>query len=1046
VGLWQVLKTGGGAQNVANIGKLVDYAAGKLLLIRDTFPHYTLHDRQHAENLVKIMDTLLRDDIDKVTPIEAAMLILAAYFHDIGMVYHPDEIVEIVEEEDFKDYLDANPAAYVRVHQSAGGVIPQEVILDYCRARHAARVGEHLHQVQPGLLTWDGVVIADALATLCRNHNEPRAHLRSESFQTAFLGSCDMRLCAILLRLADILDFDRTRTPAAVYDHLGLATASDGLRAVSNTEWSKHLASSGFRFPAQRPPNYSITALASPKRPAVEHAIRKFLDVVEDELRGCRILLDFCDQRWRSLALPGGIDRQGIVSDGYQYGEYQFSLDRHAVLRLFMGDKLYADPYVFIRELLQNAIDACRLACYLHDTDPATMEVRVSAWEDDAGYFWLRVDDTGTGMDQDIVEKYFLGVGRSYYSSDELQADLLHKNKPKQDFTAISRFGIGVLSSFIVGDRIEVSTRRRRPDGRLADPLRLSLDSIEDFFVLQEYPKHKANLIPSRHGQEDGYRKRAGTSVAVRIDPTKSDVTVAELLDRAKNYLHFPPVPIFINDIEQKDQALARLDKPLMDAPTRRRLTHSHSISKEPYDLLATTELSIVAIPLNLTASSPSPAVRGQLVTIAADATRPISLVHALPPHARGQLSDDLVQALGNCIVSYDVKLSRTGGKVSIVLRLECSTQVLREVDKQLQSSFFGAMVKKGEEVAVLYEHYRIGLSSFVDDVDFDILEKHWLGHNGVAVSTSLELTSTEDSERLELVSMDSSGRGDLLMFGPVCLFDNLRPEVSVSRDTLRDVPFHIRSALQLAIRRAAAMYDGTPEQTATEKIGMRDLLTDLQLGKVTHAQIEGDPLASEWKSEQIIELPNGERCSTEEVRQLAKHQLIHFEVSRPWLEFSGYSFYDSLNLAMVELELDIEILNTQRPFTRRRDVTVYNANRPVQPSGLCTLPPFTVVRYDTADVLIRPGYPANLRHPIAAWFAEHAAALSADYPAFFAQLMRAFAEINALDIRSETEADDVVELLNATLDRIRRSWPNPPRELFTEVYADSECQLRTRG
>src|SRR5262249_62207991 len=51
-------------------------------------------------------------------------------------------------------------------------------------------------------------------------------------------------------------------------------------------------------------------------------------------------------------------------------------------------------------------------------------------------------------------------------------------------------------------------------------------------------------------------------------------------------------------------------------------------------------------------------------------------------------------------------------------------------------------------------------------------------------------------------------------------------------------------------------------------------------------------------------------RRSTEEVRQLAKHQLIHFEVSRPWLELSDYSFYDSPNLAMVELELNIEILN----------------------------------------------------------------------------------------------------------------------------------------
>jgi hypothetical protein len=425
MGLWDVLATDSDPQNIANVKWLVDYAEGKLLLIRETFPDYTRHDRQHAENVISRSQQLLGPALGQLTPLEAAMLVLAAYFHDIGMVYHPDELAALTEEEDFKDFLDENPSAYVRAHQEAG--IPRDVIVQYCRARHADRVAEHLFQLDASRLAWDGVPIGEALATVCQSHMKPLEKLRSERFPTAFLGSCDLRMCAIMLRLADILDLDDTRSPAAVYDHLRLAQAADRTRMISDAEWTKHLASLGLRFPPERMPNYPLLFLASPRKPAVEHAIRTFLDTVDDELRGCRILLDFCDPRWRSLALPGSIDRSGIHGIGYRYGEYRFSLDRDEVLRLFMGEQLYNDPYTFIRELLQNAVDACRLNCYLHGADQAAMEVRVSAWEDEAGYYWFRVDDSGTGMDQEIVEKYFLGVGRSYYRSEELQAEILRK-------------------------------------------------------------------------------------------------------------------------------------------------------------------------------------------------------------------------------------------------------------------------------------------------------------------------------------------------------------------------------------------------------------------------------------------------------------------------------------------------------------------------------------------------------------------------------------------------------------------------------------------
>src|SRR5215210_3080299 len=91
---------------------------------------------------------------------------------------------------------------------------------------------------------------------------------------TDFRGEADLRFCAVLLRLADILDFDRTRSPEAVYEHLGLSRRIDPRQDTSDVEWRKHLCSEGFRFPDRRPEGYQLSFLAGPDEPGVEHDVR----------------------------------------------------------------------------------------------------------------------------------------------------------------------------------------------------------------------------------------------------------------------------------------------------------------------------------------------------------------------------------------------------------------------------------------------------------------------------------------------------------------------------------------------------------------------------------------------------------------------------------------------------------------------------------------------------------------------------------------------------------------------------------------------------
>lgn len=353
-------------------------------------------------------------------------------------------------------------------------------------------------------------------------------------------------------------------------------------------------------------------------------------------------------------------------------------------------------------------------------------------------------------------------------------------------------------------------------------------------------------------------------------------------------------------------------------------------------------------------------------------------------------------------------------------------------------------------DIARLSEDYPVKISDLVGEVTARLLVRDWLGHNGVSVSTRLDSSGSVFRQELSLTS-----DGDI--FGLVCVFDDLRPDVSVSRDTLRGLSFDIRSAVQMAVRRAAGVYLDSPEHDFAVSIRKRELLTSMPLRMPTAHQVEVDPLASEWCEEQIIHARKDKALSATEIRSLARNGPVSlqmasmlwskdFDTKEPWRRIT---FYGLLQAAIAERELDIELTDISRTFGRNYNLTVRSPERAARPSGLTVLPPFSTIRYQSSEIVIAPGYPANLHHPIVAWFAEHAVGLNAAYPAIFTQFRRALATIANLDYGGREEkrrlADGAADLLNATLDRIRRSVPEAPGVLSWETYADDSYRLRAR-
>ena len=535
---------------LAGMRTVCDFAVDLAKTIRDFFPMYTLHDETHICNVLRKMAQLLGEQgVAQLSRDEAAMLILAACCHDLGMSCSEEQQLELENDPvRLERYCNDHPGAYVKMkEQKEGEPLSDDLLRDFLRAFHHERVLDILTEKEwPTVL--NGKVRRSDLVDICRSHGKDAQYI----LDLKPTAAVDVRMCGIMLRLADILDFDSSRAPQAVYDDSGFhGHGQDRSAAYSKEEWEKHMSSHGFRFELveDRAYPYELPYGATCPNMQIEQAVNTYLDWVDRELAACLNMLSYCREKWRSLVLPRKVRRE-IEPTDYVSGQFRFTLDQNKVLDLLVGDNLYQDPGVFVRELVQNAIDAVRTRQKMDRRLPASWkpQINIRCWMDEEGYHWFRIEDNGTGMNREIVEKYFLKVGSSYYASDDFRRDK-YRNEVEPGYQPISRFGIGILSCFM-GDRersrVEVSTLHYGPE---SVPLRMSLPGLTGYYYLatRDQCPHAQEMKGKLPQEQKAYRSAPGTSIAVRTNLYRggSYRSFREILDR---YVVFPEVPIHYED------------------------------------------------------------------------------------------------------------------------------------------------------------------------------------------------------------------------------------------------------------------------------------------------------------------------------------------------------------------------------------------------------------------------------------------------------------------------------------------------------------------
>ncbi|MEU6099945.1 wHTH domain-containing protein [Streptomyces flaveolus] len=302
-------------------------------------------------------------------------------------------------------------------------------------------------------------------------------------------GTIRRRLIGYLLTLSQAMALDLADLPRVLVDHL---RSDDGMslrqtkKTIEDAEWTTG--------------DNSLALVASCPHQAVMAALQEHAASVDGLLYHAshRVPTD-SDSAAELSRLPVRASGDHVLPERGERGlkflsvATRFGLDGARVRDLLTGEQLYRDRSLAVRELYQNAMDACAVRQAREQCRPAgepgrpewkpTIEIHQKS---DGHRMYVECVDNGSGMDRyELVEAFAQGGARLSHlaSFQQEQADWESRGI---NFHRNSRFGIGVLSYFMLADEIQVVTRKFNRDRTFGQPLRVTVFGPDDLFEVKD--------------------------------------------------------------------------------------------------------------------------------------------------------------------------------------------------------------------------------------------------------------------------------------------------------------------------------------------------------------------------------------------------------------------------------------------------------------------------------------------------------------------------------------------------------------------------------
>lgn len=503
-----------------NIEKMLN-----MIGMNNIFDEYTKHNITHVDKMLQILDIIItKPTKDIMTDADWLLVVLSFYFHDLGMLVTKKEFKERDNNDDYinyrKEYLHEK-----KNEVSLSQLQPEEkerfIYQEYVRENHGKRIADWLKNENTNL--YDPEVLAiiaemingisslfiNDLANICASHNEDdlddnKKYPTKRGYGNLPNETANVFFITLLLRTADLLHITCDRTPTIEFRLLSPTNP------ISQIEWSKQASVNSISIkdkineegnvdPTIQSDTLSVTGYFKDYKGYF--ALMDYLAYARKELLKSNKLNEESKKKYAtSYDFPWKyIDDDSVETKDFERRQLSFSIDQQKTLDLLVGETLYNNLTVSLRELAQNSIDAVKVKRYEEnekgnkDYDP---KVDVS-WNPKSRK--LVISDNGTGMNMDIIENYLLKVGSSRYQDDDFKKQHPHYN-------SISRFGIGLLTCFLVADDVDILTQMKET----GKPLLLKINKLHGRYLL-------------RHGVEEGSSLKligkTGTSIELTIRP-----------------------------------------------------------------------------------------------------------------------------------------------------------------------------------------------------------------------------------------------------------------------------------------------------------------------------------------------------------------------------------------------------------------------------------------------------------------------------------------------------------------------------------------------
>ena len=228
-------------------------------------------------------------------------------------------------------------------------------------------------------------------------------------------------------------------------------------------------------------------------------------------------------------------------------------MDLRGVIDL-LSRHIYSSPRVFLRELLQNAVDAISARRAL---DGGGGRVRITPLSDGSAEFVLR--DDGVGLTEAEVADLLATVGRSS------KRDIF--DLPRGDY--LGQFGIGMLSCFMVCDTIVIRSRSAAGGPAV------------------EWTGHADGTFTVATTGDD---LPVGTSVHLRPRPdSRALLSTATIVDLAETFGRYLPVTVAV-DLPAGGETIVTEPPPFLGGdPDAQRRYGRELIGAEPHDVIPLT-------------------------------------------------------------------------------------------------------------------------------------------------------------------------------------------------------------------------------------------------------------------------------------------------------------------------------------------------------------------------------------------------------------------------------------------------------------------------